>query len=51
MLTCFLTMIAADITTHYTKKGTTIRNMPYSEKMNGNDVDKIKVDFFMIIIV
>jgi len=41
MATCFATMIAADIVTHYTKKGTTIRNMPYSEHMTEKDRKKI----------
>ena len=37
IIVCYLTMISADIITLYTKKGTTIRNMPYSEFMNEND--------------
>ena len=37
ILICFLTMIAADIATYYTKSGTTIRNFPQSEFMNDED--------------
>ena len=42
---CFVTMIAADIVTFFLAKGTTIRNMPYSNHMNDHDRKKIKYHY------
>ena len=45
MLTCFITMILADIVTHFLKKGTTIRSLPSSEFMNDEDRSKLKYHY------
>lgn len=39
---CFITMIGADIITHYYKDGNTMRNMPFNENISIEDQNKIK---------